>query len=104
MPKPHYTRLKFDLDKLKDPLVAEQFEAAIGGRFGPLLLFDNDADIETNVENFEKATIETATEILGKKVSKKKAWITSDVLKLCDKRRELKVKKRICPTAIQQYQ
>ena len=61
MPKLQYTRLKFDLDKLKDPLVSEQFEAAIGGRFGPLLLFDNDSDIDTNVDNFEKATIETAT-------------------------------------------
>ena len=103
MAKPQYTRLKFDLDKLQDPLIVEQFQASIGGKFGPLLLFDDSNDIETNIETFEKATIETATDILGKKISKKKPWVTSEVLKMCDQRRKLKVKKKNCPCSKQEY-
>ena len=79
MAKPQYTRLKFDLEKLQDPLVADQFRASIGGKFGPLLLFNNDSDLESNIETFEKATNETANEILGNKTTKKKAWVTSEV-------------------------
>ena len=66
-------------------------------------MFDNDADIETNIEHFEKSTVDAATEILGKKTSKKKAWITSEVLNKCDKRRELKKKKKNCPQAKKEY-
>ena len=33
--KPKHTRLKFDLEKLKDPKVLETFQAMIGGRFAP---------------------------------------------------------------------
>ena len=71
MTKSQFTRMKFDLEKLKDPLVAEQFRATIGGKFGPLLIFDDISDLEENVELFEQSTIETAAEILGKKTNKK---------------------------------
>ena len=94
MPKPSYTRLKFDLDKLKDPLVAEQFKAAIGGKFAPLLMYTSDNDLQDDVDSFETITVETASDILGKKRSKKKPWITSDILDDCDKRRLLKQKKK----------
>ena len=103
MAKPQFTRLKFDLDKLQDPLVADQFKATIGGKFAPLLLFDETTDIEENIDIFEKATIETANEVLGKKKSKKRPWVTSDILKLCDKRRELKEKKSKDPSARKDY-
>ncbi|XP_068671034.1 uncharacterized protein [Montipora foliosa] len=103
MAKPQYTRLKFDLEKLQDPLVADQFRASIGGKFGPLLLFDNDTDLESNIDTFEKATIETANEILGKKTTKKKAWVTSEVLSLCDKGRDLKEKNKSCPQAKKEH-
>ena len=93
MAKPQYTRLKFDLEKLNDPSIAEQFKANIGGHFGPLLLFDGSSDLEENVKTFESTTIEAAIEILGKKASKKKPWVTNDILLLCDKRRQLKEKK-----------
>ena len=39
------------------------------------------------------AVTETANEILGKHRRIKKPWVTSDILDLCDKRRELKKKK-----------
>ena len=40
---------------------------------------------------------------MGKKKTKKKAWVTSDILKLCDERRELKAKKKNCPVAKSEY-
>ena len=103
MAKPQFTRLKFDLDKLNDPLIAEQFKATLGGKFAPLLLFDENSNIDDNVQTFEKATIETATDILGKKTNKKKPWITSEVLNMCDKRRALKEKKMKDPEVRKEY-
>jgi len=38
--KQKFTRLRFDLDKLKDPAIKEQFQAKIGGRFAPLTVLD----------------------------------------------------------------
>ena len=32
------TRIKFDLEKLRDPNVAEVFQAMVGGKFAPLTL------------------------------------------------------------------
>ena len=36
--KPKHTRLKFDLQMLKDPNVLETFQAMIGGKFAPLTI------------------------------------------------------------------
>ena len=45
--EPKHTRLKFDLEKLKDPKVLETFQAMIGGRFAPLTIMSNeDTDID----------------------------------------------------------
>ena len=30
--------IKYDVEKLKDPFIADQFKAQIGGKFAPLLL------------------------------------------------------------------
>ena len=40
--KPKHTRLKFDLEKLKDPNVLETFHAMIGGKFAPLTIMENE--------------------------------------------------------------
>ena len=46
--KPKHTRLKLDLEKLKDPNVLETFQATIGARFTPLNIMSNeDADIDS---------------------------------------------------------
>ena len=46
--KPKYTRLKFDLEKLKDPNMLETFQAMIGRRFAPLTIMSNkDTDINS---------------------------------------------------------
>ena len=51
---------------------------------------------------FNTAVTETANEILGKHRQKKKTWITTEILDLCDKRRELR-KKRFEPEGFEKY-
>ena len=64
--KPKHTRLKFDLEKLKDPNVLETFQAIIGGKFAPLTIMDNkDTDLDSIITTFNTAVIETASETLG---------------------------------------
>ena len=91
--KPKHTRLKFDLEKLKDPNVLETFQAMMGGRFAPLTIMrDEDTDTDSMITTFNTAVTETASEILDKHRQKKKLWITAEILYLCDKRKELRKK------------
>ena len=87
-------RIRFSLEKLKDPNIAEIFRAPIGGNFAPLLALENqDTEIDALVYSFNTVVAETANDILGKHRPAKKPWVTDNILKLCDKRRELKQKK-----------
>ncbi|XP_068240272.1 craniofacial development protein 2-like [Palaemon carinicauda] len=45
--KPKNTRVKFSLDRLKDPNIAESFKATVGGEFAPLLTIEEDHSTET---------------------------------------------------------
>ena len=66
MSKPKHTRLKFDLEKLKDPIVLETLQAMIGGKFAPLTIMSNvDTDIDSMITTFNTAVTETASEILA---------------------------------------
>ena len=86
------TRVKFDLEKLKDPNMLETFQAMIGWRFAPLTIMSNeDTDIDSMITTFNTAVTETASEIIGKhRQKKKKTWVTAEILDLCDERRELR--------------
>ena len=87
-------RIKFNLNKLKDPNIVEHFQAVVGGRFAPLLALDSqDMEVDDITNNFNKVITETANDILGKHRPVKKPWVNEEVLKLCDKRRELKQRK-----------
>ena len=71
--KPKYTRLKFDLEKLKDPNVLETFQAVVGGEFAPLTIMCNEVtDIDSMIITFNTAVTEAAGGILGKHRQKKK--------------------------------
>ena len=71
--KPKHTRLKFDLEKLKDPNGLETSQAMTGGKFAPLTIMSNaDTDIDSMITTFNTAVTETAREILGKHRQKKK--------------------------------
>ena len=89
--KQGHSRIRFDLEKLKDPEVAEMFKARIGGKFAPLTLLDtDDVDMDDLINKFNVAVTETANETLGKYRHHKQPWVTSKILHLCNKRRELK--------------
>ena len=65
--KPKHTRLKFDLEKLKDPNVLEIFQTMIGGKFAPLTIMNNeDTYMDSVITTFNTAVTETASEILCK--------------------------------------
>ena len=94
-------RIKFDLDKLKDPEVAESFQAKLGGKFAPLLVIDQ--DIQELTEQFNSAVVDTAKEVLGKHRPTKKPWVTTDILQKCDMRRERKKYKDNSPEEKEDY-
>ena len=41
-------RIRFDLKKLKDPKIAEVFQAKVGGKFAALCVLDSNVDILAN--------------------------------------------------------
>ena len=101
--KPNQPRLRFDLEKLRDPDVACTFQATMGGKFAPLMgLRDEEMDINTMITTYNTAVTNAASEILGKVRRRKKPWVTKDVLDLCDDRRKLK-KKRYEAEGAKQY-
>ena len=70
--KPKHTRLKFDLEKPKDPNVLEIFQTMIGGKFAPLTIMNNeDTDLDSMITTFNTVVTETASEIFGKHRQKK---------------------------------
>ena len=82
--------MKFDLEKLSDPKVKQEFQCKIGGRFAPLMLLN---DMQQLVDEFSEQVKETANAVLGKRRNIKKPWVSNDVLLLCVQRRNLKSKK-----------
>ena len=71
--KQKHTRLKFDLAKLKDRNVLEIFQAMIGGKFALLTITNNeDTDMDSMIITFNKAITETASEVLGKNIVRRK--------------------------------
>ena len=95
------TRLKFNLDRLKDPNILESFKATIGGKFAPLLALE-DNSVGTLTTQFNEVLAEAANETLGKIRRKSQAWVTDEILEMCDKRRDLK-KSKNTPTGAVDY-
>ena len=92
--KPNQPRLRFDLERFRDPDVTCTFQAMIGGKFAPLIgLRDEDMDTNTMITTCNTAVTDAASEILGNERRRKKSWVTKDVLDLCDERRDLKKKR-----------
>ena len=90
--KSNQPRLRFDLEKLRDPDVACTFQAPLGGKFAPLIGSDKDMDIDTMSTTYSTAVTDAASEILVKERRREKPWVIKDVLNLCDERRDLKKK------------
>ena len=72
--KPNQPRLRFDLEKLRDPDVACTFQATIYGKFTPLIgLRGKDMDINTLITTYNIAVTDAAREILGNECRRKNA-------------------------------
>ena len=88
------SRLRFDLEKLREPDLACAFQATIVGKFAPLTgLRDEDVDINTVITTYSTAVTDPTSEILGKEHCRKKPWVTRDVLDVYDEIRDLKKKR-----------
>ena len=93
--KPSQSRLRFDLEKLRNADVVDTFQATIDGKFAPLInLRDDCIGINSMITTYNTSVTDTASEILLKEYGRKKSWKTRDVLDLCAERRDLK--KRRC--------
>ena len=46
---PVSTKIRFDINKLQDPEIAQRFKATVGGKFSPLLLLESDAQEITDL-------------------------------------------------------
>ncbi|XP_076436542.1 uncharacterized protein LOC143276040 [Babylonia areolata] len=88
---PRNPRIRFDLEKLKDPEIADVFQAQVGGKFAALNLMD--IDVDTLANNIKEVLTTTAEQVVGKKRKRIQPWVTNEVLDLCGKRRELRKKK-----------
>ena len=76
--KQGHTRIRFDLEKLKDPEVAETFKAMRGEKFAPLTFLDaDDSNMDDLVNKFNVAVTETANETIGKYRHKKQPWVAA---------------------------
>ena len=74
--KPKHTRLKFDLEKLKDPIASETFQTTISGKFASLIIMNNeDTDMDSMITTINIAVTEAANVILGKHHEEKKKKI-----------------------------
>ena len=92
--KPNQPRLRFDLEKLRDPGGGLHFSSNDRWKARTLIgLSDEDIGIATMITTYNTAVTDATSEILGKERRRKKPWITKDVLDLCDERRDLKKKR-----------
>ena len=81
-------RIRFDLEKLKVPKIAEVLQAKVGGMFAFLW-----SDVYTLANSLKEMPLSTAEEVLGRQRKKIQPWVTNEVLELCDQRRQLKQQK-----------
>jgi len=81
---PKHTRLKLELEKLKEPNVLETFQTMIGGKFAPLTIMNNE-------DTFNTAVTKKASEIFGKTSSEEKNLVS--LQKLLSVRQKEKIKK-----------
>ena len=75
--KPKHARLKFDLEKLKDPNLLETFQAMIGRRFAPFTVMSNeDTDIDSMITTFNDLVL--ANTFGHHKASRRWTWHSPD--------------------------
>ena len=87
--KPKHKRLKFDLEKLKDPSVLETFQVMIGGKFAPLTSINSeDIDIDAMITTFKTAVTETTSERALANTVRRKSLGSLQKFLICVKKEE----------------
>ena len=66
-------RIRFDLEKLKDPKIAEMFQAKVGGKFSAFCFLDSDVDTLAN--SLKEVLLSTSEEVLCKQRKKIQLWV-----------------------------
>ena len=65
--KPNQAKLRFDLEKLRNPGMACKFQVATGRKFASLIgLRDEDKDVNTAITSYNTAVTNSTSEKLGK--------------------------------------
>ena len=87
---------------MKDPVTAEVFKAQIGDKITALNILDN--DIDTICNNIKDVLLSSAEEVLRRERRNNKQLVTTELVDLCDKRRELRHKKYTSLDYMTKYQ
>ena len=62
------TRIRFDLEKVKDPKISKVFQTEVGGKFAVLCVLDSDAD--TLAHSLKERLLSIAQDVLGRQKEK----------------------------------
>ena len=86
------TQTKYNVGLLRDKDTQAAFQINLSNRFQPLqeLIEDNETDIETQWEHCKKLWQDACEEVLGKKKTQHKEWISADTIHKLETRRERK--------------
>ena len=93
-------RTKYNVGLLRDKDTQAAFQISLSNRFQPLqeLIEDNETDIETQWEHCKKLWHDTCEEVLGKKKTQHKEWISADTIHKLETSRERKTVLNNCRT------
>jgi len=81
------TKRRFDVQKLKNPRVREEFNIALQNRFSVL---QDEPDVTIN--QFHQALNDSAAEIIGHRKSVKAVWLTDDTWSIIEERKQAEKK------------
>ena len=81
-------RIQIDLEKVKDPKIAEVVLAEAGRKFAGFCV--RDSDVDTLANRLTEGLLSTAEEVLGRQKKKIQPWFKNEVLVLYDHRSQPK--------------
>ena len=86
------TQTKYNVGLLRDKDTQAAFQISLSNRFQPLqeLIEDDETDIEKQWEHCKKLWHDTCEEVLGKKKTQHKKWISADTIHKLETKRERK--------------
>nr|KAG5703496.1 hypothetical protein BaRGS_020130 [Batillaria attramentaria] len=86
------TRTRYNVGLLRNTETQAAFRISLSNRFQPLqdLIEDSEMDIETHWEHSKKLWHDTCEEVLGKRKTQHKEWISADTIQKLEVRKEKK--------------